>query len=132
MVQFNCVAVLSTSKGRDFDYCLSFHVVFGFELLDNFRVLHHCWVEISDWYSMNNNPVHRHVNFESFKCSIPDVVFSLVEAAYGVGFLFGFKLEAESAGQLANADDVGAVRRIDMEAVNGLLTAFCDILGGHC
>jgi len=131
MVKFNCVAVLSTSKGRDFDYCLSFYIVFGFKLFDDFCVLHHCWIEISDWYSMDNNPVHRHMNFESFKCSIPDVIFSLVDAAYGVGFLFSFKLDAEAAGKLANADNVGAVRRIDMEAVDCLLTAFCDILGGH-
>src|ERR1700751_2519576 len=74
----------------------------------------------------------KFMNFEFFKCSIPDVVFSLVEAAYSVGFLFGFKPEAEAAGKLANTDNVGAVRRIDMEAVDCLLTAFGDILGGHC
>ena len=60
MIYFDSIwdPILSASEEDDFNYYSGFHIILSFETFDDLFIIHHYYIQIGYWYSMNHNSMH--------------------------------------------------------------------------
>ena len=60
-------------------------------------------------YAMDDNPIHRFMNFGTLKCSVPNIIFDCDKSTCSICSFLCFKLKTNAIYRLVDSDDTRTI-----------------------